>query len=92
MSIRPWGCGYGENQHEERTKMKTAELENIVSLTIRNRISESEQKFFDNVNLLIRASIERESQSVNEVDKEFHKGVQAGMKHVLILLGNLEIK
>ena len=72
--------------------MKTSELENIVCLTVRNRICSSEKRFFEDVNLLIKESGERELKSINDTDKEFHKGVQAGMKHVLILLNNLEIK
>jgi len=71
--------------------MKTNELVNSVAEIIRTKILTTQMSLVEKVNLLIAESRERELKSTAESEKEFHKGVQAGMKYILILIINLEI-
>jgi hypothetical protein len=71
--------------------MITDDFAREIVIGIQSRISVKYIEFCEQINKLIVKSKERESKADKIEDKEFHRGVQIGMTHVLILLSKLSL-
>lgn len=69
--------------------MKVNEAISTKSDELISKLQQIKFSFYDEVNKIIEEAKDRETNSSNKPDEEFHRGVSVGMTHILILLSKI---
>lgn len=70
--------------------MNSQSLENDLAACASAKIQSVMNRLWNDIQIQIKESEEFQTNAQNPEDKEFHRGVIVGMKHIAILVGRLE--